>query len=55
MAKSFNSEHGVVLFSKGKLNENDLEEGTIQRKVVGNSSQGYKSIRCHRCGKIGHI
>ncbi|KAH0665267.1 hypothetical protein KY290_027537 [Solanum tuberosum] len=55
MAKSFNSEHGVVLFSKGKLNENDLEEGTIQRKVVGNSSQGYKSIRCHRCGKLRHI
>ncbi|KAH0765121.1 hypothetical protein KY285_000992 [Solanum tuberosum] len=55
MAKSFNSEHRAVLFSKAKLNEDDPEEGTNHRKATGNSSQGYKSIRCHRCGKLGHI
>ncbi|PHT38397.1 Cytochrome [Capsicum baccatum] len=55
MAKGFNSGHGAVLFSKEKSNEDDPEEGSNRRKVAGNSSQGYKSIRCHRCGKLGHV
>ncbi|PHT95366.1 hypothetical protein T459_03248 [Capsicum annuum] len=55
MAKDFNSEHGAVLFSKGKPNEDDSEKDTDRRKVAGNNSQGYKSIMCHRCGKLGHI
>ena len=50
-----NSEHGVVLFSKGKLNEDDPEKGTNRRQVSGISSQGYKSIWCHRCWKLGYI
>ncbi|KAG5619732.1 hypothetical protein H5410_004950 [Solanum commersonii] len=44
-----------MVFEPGKLNEDDPEEGTNRRKATGNSSQGYKSIRCHRCGKLGHI
>ena len=55
MAKSFNSEQDAVLFSRGKLYENNSEEDSNGKKALNNNFQSSRFIKCYRCGKPGHI
>ncbi|KAK8589869.1 hypothetical protein V6N12_024259 [Hibiscus sabdariffa] len=55
MAKSFSSEWDTILFSKGKVNENNSGDDTVGKKNFHNNSQSNRFIKCYRYEKPGHI